>query len=182
MKKLLPIMATGLLIVQLAVPVSMIVRHERVLRKGRVFRFKVDLRDPLDLMAGRYQRLNIDSSFYSTNPPPGGSASEKSSWEYFPAYVLVTNDARGFAVLADFSTSKPSGDAAGFKAEIIRAINYGEKEGNNRFGYAVRRLPFDRYYLEEETAWLAETRLGQERNLSNCWVRVRILDGRATLE
>ncbi len=165
MKKL-PLILLGLLIaVQFAVPLSMIRSWENVLRNGKLFRFKTRPIDPADPFQGRFVRLGIPS--YVEN-----RAGQSTPLNARPAvYVTVENDDEGFAAFSEWSLEKPEGENY-----LKTRIRYFPQGGIN-IG-----IPFDRYYMDEAKAPRAERLVRSATRNTNCWVEVRILDGKAVIE
>ena len=63
MKKWLPLLLGVVIAAQFYVPASMIMKHERVLRNGELFRFKTQPFDPADPFQGRYVRLRYSEAY-----------------------------------------------------------------------------------------------------------------------
>ncbi len=162
--KNIPIIFALMVLAQIAVPLSMIVRREITLRNGKVFYFRTEPVDPYDAFRGKYVALRIK----------GQRVEVESGSKYYrneTVYALVTTDDEGFALISGISRECP---AAGdyFKTKI-------------RFGYnpVHIKIPFDRYYMDEKLAPRAEAeyRRHSRRNKSDAYVAVRIKSGFAVL-
>ena len=153
-----------MVVAQIAVPVSMITKREATLRNGKVFYFRTEPVDPYDAFRGKYVALRIK----------GQRVAVESGSRYYrneTVYALVTTDDEGFAQISGISKECP---AAGdyFKTKI-------------RFGYnpVHIKIPFDRYYMDENLAPRAEKEYQKHsrRGKSDAYVAVRIKSGFAVL-
>lgn len=153
-------------LVQLITPLSMIIKRESVLKNGEQFKFKTVPVDPYDAFRGRYVALRIaeDNVFV-----PGGMRLNNDQSVF--AYIIV--DEQGFAKLTTLATSAP------------REIPYIQAKVRSVLANkAYLDLEIDRYYMEENSAPLAE-RVYMENNRrgkQDAYVLVRIKDGFAVIE
>ena len=151
---------------QLAIPASMIVRHERTLRSGESFRFEVAPVDPVDALRGRYVALGFPSSITtvalgSPDLAPGGRG-------YAPIEV-------GLDGLARFGRLSGDAPATGPYLEVrVEAVDAAT-------GEAGIALPFDRFYTDEDEAQAADRVYAERAGSGRSWALVRILDGHAVL-
>ncbi|MCG3150428.1 MAG: hypothetical protein PCFJNLEI_03914 [Verrucomicrobiae bacterium] len=164
---LLAVVAVG----QLGIPGYMIHRQEQTLREGRAYKFKTAPVDPYDAFRGRYVALRY--------------AQDHAAWtgtnvvRRMPAFATVVEGTDGFAVVSELALTRP---AAG---DFLRVMVHYSGWGTNA-GMAYFTLPFDRYYMEETKAPMAEraywdnNRRGQT-NL-NTYALVRIRQGHGVLE
>lgn len=147
--------------VQLAVPASLIVRHELTLQQGTVFRFKTAPVDPYDAFRGRYAALQFEENRVRLPTDKHFANGQK-------AYVALETDRDGFAKFGAVSDVAPKD-----KPYLRVHLAWPEASG------AQVRLPFDRLYLEENIAPAAEqvywqnNRRGQTNTASYALVRVR---------
>lgn len=151
---------------QLAVPAAMILGREDILATGARYLFQTRPVDPYDVFRGRYVALAFEAD---TAPRPEGFRPKTEE----RCFALLDNDAEGFAVFRGLSRERPTG---GEYLEVT-ALPGGKDE--------VRlKLPFDRYYLNEDLAPEAERayREAGRRDKAPAWVSVRIKDGRAVIE
>ena len=143
------------LFAQLAVPASMILKRERTLAHGQAFKFRTAPVDPYDAFRGRFVALGSDQ--HSPLPP----------------HVRLEEDADGFAKLAEILRDRA--DAAPYLTTKIQYV------GGNQVHL---RLPFDRFYMDEDAAPAAEQAYWKYAAASNrnAYVQVRIEKGVAVLE
>jgi len=154
-------------IVQMAVPASMIIRYETTLSSGKQFKFKTAPVDPYDAFRGRFVALNIEGN--NAEVPTGTNfvAGEK-------VYGQINIDKKGFAFMDKVSREKPdSGDY------LKTVVNYSANAGKVSLA-----LPFNRYYMEEESAPLAEQAYNRRSNIitNDAYITVRILNGNGVIE
>jgi uncharacterized membrane-anchored protein len=171
-------LARGILILaQFAVPFSMIKSRENILNNGALFKFRTRPIDPADPFQGRYVLLGIDMDYISY------PEDQKPDLDYKAAIfaTLETND-DGFAHFTDWSRERPA------KEDFLKTRNMGQHRiwipESKKWIYKGMRLdiPFDRYYMEESKAPRAETLTREATRNTNCWVNVRILNGKAVIE
>ncbi len=130
-------------VAQLYIPANMIWHQEQILRKGSEYRFKTAPIDPSDIMRGKYVSLRYDETSY------GIDTSE--SW--FPGqevYVSLTRNAEGYATIASI-TARPPIDGQEYLQAKVGAVMRGNAQ------HLTINYPFDRYYMEESKAPLAES-------------------------
>ena len=139
-KGLAAILFVVMVIAQLAVPASMIFKRERTLSSGTLYKFRCEPIDPYDAFRGKYVWLRVapeGTATWNGAPLPRGRA----------VYVTLTKDVDGFAVIQGLQLEKPeSGD-------FVKATVQWETSGVEE---VALEYPFDRYYLEESKAPLAE--------------------------
>ena len=148
---------------QLAVPASMILRAEETIREGRIFRFQTAPVDPVDLARGRYVRLDFPRAQDRMDVGP----EDLSVGDTVYARVAESDD--GFAIVTALEATPPeSGDW--FETVVARSNDDGVRVA----------LPFDRFYLPEEKAPIAE-RLYRDSDSRLTWAEVHIHVGHAVL-
>ena len=113
-----------LCLVQIAAIFSSIWQYERVLHKGQRYLFEVCPADPYDPWRGRYVTLHFRQYKFDINK----------AGEF---YVTFTHNERGIAK-ADMLSQKPPNHAQYLKVHI-------DEKGRVQ-------LPFERFYMEEESA------------------------------
>ena len=155
-----------LVIVQLAVPLSMINQREMTLREGVRYKFRTAPVDPADAFRGRYVALQIEQQNVAV---PEGAALASGQ----KACAVLENDDAGFARIRQLTADRPRGNAS-----IPVTISY--LYGTN----AHIQVPFDRYYMSEYRAPQAESAYwsASRRTNQTAHVTVRVLDGFAVLE
>jgi hypothetical protein len=151
-----------LALIQLSVPASVVWKREQTLKHGRVWKFKTAPVDPIDAVRGRYIALRFAAE----------AGPEKSRIRTGTAvYVVLTEDAGGFAQISDISTKPLRGD------NVVKATSGG------RFGDRVT-FPFGRLWVTERDAAAAEKAYldNSLRGKQNAYVTVRVRDGDAAIE
>ncbi len=142
-------------IIQLVFPLFFIFAKEHVIETGKEYLFSMQPIDPYDFFQGRYVSLNVQPLTYSTTNHAD----------------LKRND----IVYAEFEQ-----DTAGVKIKnlshkkseySLKLKLYSEPKGTMRI-----RLPFNRFYLEENKAKSIEERLARNSDHAN-FIHVRILNG-----
>jgi len=156
----------GLSFIQIATPLSMIVKREAALKDGEQFKFKTAPVDPYDAFRGRYVALRIEEDgapAAAGAPLKGGQA----------VYALLTVDDQGFARIAAVTTVRPR-QKSYIQTKVERVID----------NIVYVSFPFDRYYMEEKAAPAAERLYLQQnqRGRQDAYVSVRIKDGFAVIE
>ncbi len=153
-------------ILQLVVPASMILRRERVLQHGQVFKFRTAPVDPYDAFRGRYVALRFDQD---SAPVPQGADFKRNE----KVYALISEDAGGFAYFSGIRRSRPA-------SEPHLALKARHVSGTNVY----LRLPFDRFYMDEREAPRAEEAYWENsvRSNQNAYVQVRIEKGFGVIE
>ena len=154
---------------QLGVPVSLIVKHERVLRNGTQHRFRCRPVDPADPFRGRYVVL----SFTETSAPLGSCTNAVQGRKVFATLAQYT-DGSGYSHFTGVSTERPR--EGEYLAVCVQNI-YGSN--------AALSLPFDRYFMEETMAPEAEAAYREalrSGNQESVYATVRVFKGEAVLE
>lgn len=168
-KKLFLIAFILVALAQLFVPAKMIWNREVILSTGKEYRFKTAPIDPTDPFRGKYITLQ-----YSENRIQVPQGSEWSSNE--TVYVLLKKDANGFASIESVSKEKPKTNLDFVKAKV----GYLTNEVHN----LIIQYPFDRFYMEESKAPIAES-VYAEATLDTtkvAYALVRIKNGEAVLK
>ena len=166
-KRWTPLFLVLLCVVQLAVPAFMILRREHTLSAGRAFKFRTAPVDPYDAYRGRYVALNFEAATVKGVPtPPNARQGQR-------VYALLGEDEKGFARVTGLSRTKPSG------VPYLRAVMRYPSDDE-----VSLELPFERYYMEEAKAPLAESayREHSRREVADAYAVVRILGAQAVME
>ena len=153
-------------VLQLAVPAALILKREHALTHGRAFKFRTAPVDPYDAFRGRFVALGFDQN--TVVAPPGHDFARGQT-----VHVRLEEDADGFAKLAEILRDRP--DAAPYLTTKILYVG----------GDLVHlRLPFDRFYIDEDAAPAAEQAYWKYSAASNrnAYVQIRIEKGFAVLE
>lgn len=165
-KELIVGLFSGLILLQIATPLSMIAKREFVLKNSMPFRFKTVPVDPYDAFRGRYVALRVEAN--KAIKPQGVNLKHGQK-----IYALIAVDEQGFAKISQITTRKPL-DAAYITARVAYFLK------NEVF----LDLPIDRYYMEEKAAPQAEKIYQQrsQRDKQDAYVIVRIKDGLVVIE
>ncbi len=158
----------------LAAPASQILKHERVLREGRAFRFRTQPVDPYDAFRGRYVRLSFAE--LTAVIPPGMELSYRSRGE--DVQVAIGEDSNGFAIVRSVSKEPPAG------TRDYVTMETGWRWGQETNGIINLVPPFSQFFMNEKLAPLSEDayRRLNRRTTTNVWAVVRVLDGRGVIE
>ncbi|HSW14470.1 MAG TPA: GDYXXLXY domain-containing protein [Solimonas sp.] len=155
---------------QWAVPGFLIARGEQTLAEGMAYRFRTAPVDPVDPFRGRYVALDFVAAQL---PAPKGR-------DYVSGqrlYAAISVDGDGYARLLLPEANPPAqGDW------LPVTVQWRDADGRLRL-----KLPFDRYYLDEQLAPEAERvyREGNRRGEPDArpaWASVRVRRGYAVLE
>ena len=87
-----------MVLAQLFVPAKMIVDSERVIQKGKVYKFKLRPIDPNDPFRGKYMTLAFEEDNFKTD------TCENAGWK--PAFIYIDDSNSGYAKIKTISTSK----------------------------------------------------------------------------
>lgn len=161
-----------LAVAQIAVPAGQIIKHENILRTGTAYKFRTAPVDPYDAFRGRYVALNFADTVATLR------RGEKIEYRA-PAYVALQKDGAGFVKFCEISGEPPA------KGDYLR-VKYLYTRGTNGTN-ADFRLPFNKFFMEETKAPLAEAayfKYGnrRDRTIDNTYVIVRVKDGRGVIE
>lgn len=173
MKKFYLILLLLIVFIQLAVPVRMIINREKVLRDGERFSFKTRPIDPADPFQGRFVRLQIQQAYCTI---PEAEAEDFRGKQKI--YAAIEVDEEGYARFTDGHRKIP--DTSAYLKTRTRGGYTAIKDSPN---CEIRlQIPFNRFYMEEEKAPRAEIIAAEASRRGDCWVDVRILNGRAVIE
>ncbi|AHF08499.1 GDYXXLXY domain-containing protein [Desulfitobacterium metallireducens] len=161
----------GMVILQLAVPISMIQDHQSILQQGQQYKFKAAPVDPYDAFMGRYLNIDIEEQRVPVEDiqkyPPGRTV-----------YATLENNAQGYVEVSSISFNHPANEAY-FKTKIAFT-----EELNSQSGNVVLKIPFSRYYMPEDQALNAEKELNTRfmERINDVYITVRIHNGKAVME
>ena len=152
---------------QLYVPYYMIVHAENVLKSGKAFKFKTKPVDPSDPLRGKYIVLS-----YAIDAFPMDS-----SLVFNPdqtVYVSLSTDSLGFAQIVEVQPVEPEYTDDYVPATVSSMYN----------GTVYLRYDFDRLYLEESLAPIAEEKFRQanSNSQSNTYALIYVYRGRAVVD
>jgi len=163
---------------QLAVPGSLIVKHERTRTAGNVWRFQTAPVDPADPFRGRYVRLD-----FAVTREPVPLADPTLAWFEMNrrVYAELAVGKDGYAHLVKVHEARPAGaDYIDVFAQYVAPPR--ENEAPRPPALFVR-VPFDRYYLPEERAPEVEREYWEasRKARDRTYAEVRVRDGHAVL-
>jgi len=177
MKKRSLIILGILIAAQLAIPFSMIRSRENILRNGELFRLKTRPIDPGDPFQGRYVWLGFEDDYipYSKDDEP--------DFDYkAPIYASIETGEDGFAHFTEWHREKPAIGHFLKTRYLGKRIEWDPEIEKSTCKGLQLDIPFDRFYMEEAKAPRAERLARESTRSTNCWVAVRILNGKAVIE
>ena len=158
----------------LAHPLHTIWKYEFSDIPSREFLFECAMRDPYDIMRGRYVQLSFDQG--NITLPENRSATYPRGLE---VYAVLKEGEDGFAKIVDFVTTRNEVPQDGWPLRIssdaVWNTNWQPNDENKRISYRVR-FPFERYYVNEKLAPQAEKVIRGESS-TKVALKVRILEG-----
>lgn len=163
---------------QVAVPASLVVRHEQTRANGTAWRFQVAPVDPGDPFRGRYVRLSYEVE-RAPLPVAEGSAGYLAHGRR--VYAELERDAQGFARLGPVHERRPAG--VEYVDVFVQSMEAPDEAAPGGPARVQVRLPFDRYYLPEAQAPEVERQYAEasRRAQDRTWAEVRVRDGHAAL-
>lgn len=172
MKKLILPAFALMVILQWIVPARMIMDSEAVLTDGEVYKFKTQPVDPSDPFRGKYVVLRFDIEQFDTDTLQYYNQGQE-------VYARLSTDANGFVKIDELSSARPEV----LDNTILKTtIGYSWLvEGRQRVSL---RVPFDRFYVEESKAQVAEQAYweAQRDSLQITYALVRVHNGKAIIE
>ncbi len=150
----------------LAVPATMIARHEITLATGRLYKFRTAPVDPYDPFRGRYVALGFNETTAPATPGAPWTSGQS-------AYAVLEEDLAGFARIARLEPEPPD-DGDYVKVRVL----FESADGVHI------DWPFDRYYMNEALAPAAETAYLEHstRETQDAYATVRVRNGMAVIE
>jgi len=152
---------------QLYVPATMILDREEILSEGKEFKFRTAPVDPNDPFRGKYITLSYKDNRVKVDHKP--------QWEsYDGIYAYISSDKNGYARIDSVSRDKPSGHLDFLKTDAYMSTE----------NMLFVQLPFDRFYMEESKAPVAETVYAQTmRDTSQvAFALVNVKNGEAVIK
>ena len=132
-----------MVLAQLYVPASMIFQKERVITQGTAYKFRTAPIDPNDPFRGKYITLSFNET--------GVKVDNAEEWSYADeVFVFLTTDSNGYAMIQSIAKEQPKGRNDYIKANIDYILT-------DTLSTVFVRYPFDRFYMEESKAPVAET-------------------------
>jgi len=158
-----------MVVVQLYVPASLLFQNERVIQFGTEYKFKTAPIDPNDPFRGKYITLTFEET--ST------TMEDSISWvNGTPVYVTLTTDDAGYAKILSLTDMEPTGSSDYIKANVDYVLS-------DTVHTVFVRYPFDRFYMEESKAPLAEQAYNEAMVDSNqvAYALVLVQNGKAVI-
>jgi len=154
---------------QLYVSVQMIFDKEKIISDGTAFKFKIAPVDPLDYFRGEYLRIN----FAISRTPIECDEQFDSGDE---VYIVIGTDDSGFAKIQSTSKEKPR-DETNY---VTARVNWVSGDSDCAL---FLDFPFEKYFMKEGTAYLAEDTIrGAVRDSSKIvYAEVQVKDGDAVV-
>lgn len=156
---------------QLFVVTRLIYKSNGILESGKELKFKIGLYDPVHPFMGKYIELNFENNSIVLPHEHKWNLHDK-------IYVHVNEDSNGFARIASISKEIKPNSKYYFKSKINNIHhNYNNSEISIEF-------PFNKYFLEETEAKLAEDIYNKiARDSANkFYLLVKIKDGDARIK
>jgi uncharacterized membrane-anchored protein len=149
----------------------MIYRYQQVRNEGVLYRFLLEPIDPADPFRGRYLQLSFEADRVKVCNYVNDDFSDD-------LYVSLGTDSLGFAKPISAGWNKPA------SGDYLISKNPDFYDDENNCAQAILRYNFDRWYMNETLAPLAETKLTKAltREGTRCWLNVRIREGKAVAE
>lgn len=151
--------------VQFFIPAQIIHQQETTITTGTAYKFKTEPIDPSDPFRGKYITLNYEINSFQT---------EEKHWPYHAdVFVYLKTDDEGFAAVRAVSKT-----LLNTNEHYIIAKSYSTYNGKLNFD-----LPFDRFYMNENKAYDAQTSVQEAQidPLKTCYALVFIKNGCAVL-
>jgi uncharacterized membrane-anchored protein len=163
----------GTMLVIIAVPIFLIVRSQLVLTDGDLFRFRSRPIDPTDILRGKYITLRFDDRSAEW-------MGDDDSYKGQTIYVTVEKDEEGYAFFDKAYPDIPDNQSY-IETRVKRKSFWGSSDAEREVHFKV---PFRKYYLNEEFAQLAEDEYNRLTRASSgsVFVDVRIQSGNAVIE
>lgn len=155
-------------LIQLYVAASVILGREKVIRHGELHRFRTAPIDPNDPFRGKYIVLDFDSTQYKPKKKVKFETGEK-------VYVTLNVDKEGFSWIKSVYKKEPEHETY-LTATVDYVLDWEGKE-------VMIAYPFDRFYMEESKAPVAERLYFRRRRNPEtvAYAEVRILNGESVL-
>ena len=162
-----------MVLVQWAVPLQTVWKRQGTINNGKVFKFRTVPIDPNDPFRGKYMTLQFQDRKYAYGSSNGVTWVSRQT-----AYVIPTEDAEGYAAIDTLYAQRPTHTDIYFKA-TVESIS-----GSDSTLVVDLYFPFDRYYMEEERAPIAESHFFEEMTTpgSTAYAKVVIGGGRSVLQ
>jgi uncharacterized membrane-anchored protein len=164
------------------IPAYIVGSSENILANGKLYKFRMEGRDPFDFLRGNYLTVRLDTRNIPT---------EKSDWKAGEeVYLRIAEDEEGFAYFDKALKEPPKkGDYM-----VSRVVRWWDSRSSSRgfslFGRRSRKEPvtvsaempnnLNKYFVNEDHALDGEYLLNSNRNRS--YVGVRVKNGNVRLQ
>ncbi len=167
---------------QIAVPASLIVKHEQTRTQGTLWKFQTAPVDPNDPFRGRYVRLSFAAERDHVPFADSGMIYLRYGTRL---YAELETGADGFARLTRLHLRRPArGEYLDVFMRQMQSPKREKGEAEKPGAPAAQvRLPFDRYYLPEDRAPQVEREYfdASRSARANTYAEVRVREGHAAL-
>lgn len=163
----IPLMVVAALL-QIAAPVSLILRYENTLTQGKAFKVRCLPVDPEDVFRGRYLALHlqIDAAFPQEKPK-----------YYGEGWLELTEGPDGFARVEAFHDLKEPQCARCLKGRGLPLLNQETEKVIPSFAPEVNR-----FYVDEQRARRVDQLFQRATREKTAWAVVRVKNGLAAIE
>lgn len=169
-KKITWIAFALLVLLQLWAPASVIRNRENILSTGKPFKFRTAPRDPNDYLRGKYIFLNFNEDVFDIKDGKEWKSGQD-------IYVSLGTDSAGFAKIISIA-----GNNKEAKGDYIKTtVDYVGYETPKKI---YIEWPFERFYMEESKAPLAEAAYNKSTADSTMisYALIKVKGGEAVLE
>jgi uncharacterized membrane-anchored protein len=173
-KSIYLILFIAVVIAQWLIPIVMISHQEDTLSTGKIFKFKTEPVDPYDAFRGKYISLRFKEDRAKINK-------ETKKLNYGDAIFVTFIDSSGYALVDAVLVREPKDTQIYVKAKVSyvdNSILLNSKVKQPRFSIHIN-YPFERYYMNETKAPMAETayRENNQQTKDNVYAQVAIKNG-----
>ncbi len=153
---------------QLGMFSQVIIANNNIKKTGYEYKFKLTPRDPIDSFRGRYLRLAYEDNKIAKDEVPNMS---KGVYHF-----TFTENEQGFAMA--HKIYKPSENMPNDNYLTIDTIFWSRAE---RADVSYFNLPFERFYIQEEYALLADEYMRQIMETEDVYAKIIIKNGKGQL-
>ena len=147
-KKSLVVVFVLMVLAQLLAPLKMIFDKEKILAEGKLFKFRTAPIDPNDPFRGKYITLNYAASSFVVDSAEDWNTSQT-------AFVVMDADEKGFVSIRNVLKEYPGDEYDCVQAKVAYVTM--KKDSQTVQQELNLEYPFERFYMEETKAPLAES-------------------------
>jgi len=172
-KKIIFVVFILVAMAQLFVPAKMIFDREDILATGKEYKFRTAPVDPNDPFRGKFITLDFEDNMLIISSEEGLVSAQI-------VFVIITNDADGYAIIESISQEEPINHQNYIKAKVAYVSSVDEDDLTE----ITINYPFDRYYMEESKAHDAEVIYNQSQPDSSqtAYALVAVKNGETVLK